>query len=247
LISARLMNEDSVALPLISPTRPRCLRACGVVLSGVWIVALVFGGGLAAAQTQTPALAIAGSVTGELTQGSRVTFQLDATAPGGYQTLRQLQVTMLLHNIVFAQITYYQSLNSITIRGSQLVRLGTPAVLEASFFRVSGLDVKTVTGGNDLQLTVPAELREDIPVGATFRLTAIVVGGASASVNREANVKVDTGGGGFSWGTLAAAVLAALFAGSFVGGLFGSHRRSPPRPSVYGAIKTRIEQEKNAG
>jgi len=241
------MNEDSDALPLIAPTRPKRLRACGVALAGVWIMALVFGRGLAAAQTETPALAVAGSVTGELTQGSRVIFQVDATAPGGYQTLTQLQVTMLLHNIVVAQITYYQSLNSISFRASQLVRLGTPAVLEGSFFRVSGLDVKTVTGGNDLQLTVPAELREDIPAGATFRLTAVGQPGESASVDREANVKVDTGKGGFSWGTLAAAVLAALFAGSFVGGLFASHRRSPPRPSVYGAIKSRIEEEKKAG
>jgi hypothetical protein len=239
------MNEDSVALPHIPPIRPRCLRACGVVLSGVWIVALVFGGGLAAAQTQTPALVIAGSVTGELTHGSRVTFQVDATASGGYQTLSQLQVTMLLHNIVLAQITYYQSLNAISIRGSQLVRLGTPAVLEGSFFRISGLDVKTVTGGNDLQLTVPAELRQDIPVGATFRLTAVGQPGESASVDRQANVKVDTGGGGFSWGALGAAVVAALFVGSFSGGLFASRRRRPQRPSVYGAIKRRIEQEKS--
>ena len=243
LISARPMNEDSDALPLIGPLRPKFVRACGVALSGIWLMAMVFGGGLAAAQTETPALAIAGSVTGELTHGSRVTFQLDGTASGGYQTLTQLQVTMLLHNIVLAQITYSQSLNSISIRGSQLVRLGTPAVLEGSFFRVSGLDVKTVTSGNDLQLTVPAELRQDIPVGATFRLTAVVVGGASASVDREANVKVDTGGGGFSWGALAAAVFGALFVGSFIGGLFGSRRRSvESRPSVYAAIRRRMDE-----
>jgi hypothetical protein len=202
------------------------------------------GGGPALAQSAGPSITIAGSVTGELTQGSKVTFQLQATAPGGYQDLAQLQITLLLHNLLLAQFTYYAQIDSINVRGGQLVKLGTPAILDGSFFRISGLDVKTVASGNELQLTVPADVLQDIPVGAIFRLTASRLLGGSVSVDRQANIKVDTAGKGFSWGTLAAAVVAALFAGSFVGGLFASKRRRQTRPSVYGAIAERIARER---
>jgi hypothetical protein len=206
----------------------------------------LMGGGAALAQSASPSITIAGSVTGALTRGSKVTFQLQATAPGGYQDLAQLQITMLLHNLLLAQFTYYAQIDSINVRGGQLVKLGTQAVLDGSFFRISGLDVKTVASGNELQLTVPADVLQDVPAGAIFRLTALRLLGGSVSVDRQANVKVDTGGKGFSWGTLAAAIVAALFAGSFVGGLFASKRRRPARSSVYGAIAERIAKDRQA-
>src|SRR2546428_326280 len=55
--------------------------------------------------------------------------------------------------------------------------------------------------------------------------------------------KATGGRKGFSWGTLATAVVAALFVGSLVGGLFGSKRRPAPRISVYSAVQRRIEEE----
>jgi hypothetical protein len=48
---------------------------------------------------------------------------------------------------------------------------------------------------------------------------------------------------GFSWGTLGVAILVALFAGGVVGNLFSS-RRVPQRPSVYGTIQRRLEEER---
>jgi hypothetical protein len=60
---------------------------------------------------------------------------------------------------------------------------------------------------------------------------------------------VDTGkaGGALSWGTVAVTVGVALLAGAFVGNLFASKRRPPPRLSVYSTIQRRIAEERPAG
>jgi hypothetical protein len=52
---------------------------------------------------------------------------------------------------------------------------------------------------------------------------------------------VKAGGKGFSWGTLATAAMAALFAGALLGGVFGSRRRRVPTVSVYAAVKRRMD------
>ena len=49
------------------------------------------------------------------------------------------------------------------------------------------------------------------------------------------------------WGTVGLAVVVALFAGSFLGNLFASRRRPPPRPSIYAAVQRRMEEERAKG
>jgi hypothetical protein len=49
---------------------------------------------------------------------------------------------------------------------------------------------------------------------------------------------------GFSWGTLAAAAIAALLLGGFFGNVVGVRRRPTPRVSVYGAVQRRLSEEK---
>ena len=82
-----------------------------------------------------------------------------------------------------------------------------------------------------------------IPRTATFQLSATDQSGTTATVSTTAVSA--TASGGFSWGTLATAVVAALFIGSLVGGLFASRRRpAAPKISVYSAVQRRIEQER---
>jgi hypothetical protein len=69
------------------------------------------------------------------------------------------------------------------------------------------------------------------------------VDGSTVSIVRHLNIE-EAGAGGFSWGTLALAVVAALFVGSFIGGLFSSRRRAAPKVSVYGSIHRRLEEER---
>ena len=188
---------------------------------------------------------LTGSVSGDLVKGSRVTFTLRATEPDGWQNLHSLQVTMLLHGLILSQMTYYQDFDAITIRGGQLVRLGTDQSLEGSFFLLNGLDVDTLTAGNRLDLTIRVDVRQDIPEGAEFRLSATDDGGATAAVVKTAVLPKPDEGGGLGWGTLAAAVLAALFAGGLLGSVFASRRRGSPTVSVYAAIRKRIDHERS--
>jgi hypothetical protein len=196
------------------------------------------------AQTPEPRLALKGSVSGDLQRGSRATFTLRATVPGGWRNLHQLKVTMLLHGILQAETTYTEELNTISVRGSQLVRIGTPQVLQGSFFQISGLDVTTSTGGDVFTLTYRARVRQNIPDGTEFRLTAIDDSGAERSIVRRINVSPEEARG-FGWGVIILAVAAALFIGGFVGNTFASHRgRSEPKPSIYQILERRIEEER---
>jgi hypothetical protein len=186
---------------------------------------------------------VAGSVRGSLAKDTRATFTVRATVSGGWQKLHSLQVTMLLHGLILSQMTYFQDFDAITIRGGQLVHLGTDQELDGSFFRVNGLDVETLTSGDRLDVTIRVQVRQDVPEGTQFRLTATDDTGASASI-LETAVLPKPDQGGFSWGALAAAVLAALFAGGLLGGIFASRRRPTPTVSVYAAIRRRVDEER---
>lgn len=171
-------------------------------------------------------------------------FTLRATVPGGWRNLHQLKVSMLLHGILQGVTTYTEELNTINVRGSQLVRIGTPAVLEGSFFHISGLDVTTSTGGDVFTLTYRALVRQNIPDGTEFRLTAIDDSGNERSIVRRINLSLETARG-FGWGAIILAVAAALFVGGFVGNTFASHRgRSQPKLSIYQILERRIEEER---
>ena len=93
-------------------------------------------------------------------------------------------------------------------------------------------------------MTIRATVIQDIPAGTQFKLSATDDSGASAAVTRLANVS--EGGGGLSWGTLAAAVAGALFVGGLLGGLFASRRRPEARASVYAMISRRLQDERTS-
>ena len=224
--------------------RPRARSICLVALGVGAVLALAAAPSFG--QTPSPGPTLTGSVSGDLLKGSRVTLTLQATQAGGWQKLRSLQVTMLLHGLILSQMTYFQDFDAIAIRGGQLVRLGTDEVLDGAFFRISGLDVDTLTAGDRLDLTIRVQVRQDVPTGAEFRLTATDDAGLSTSIVQTAVLPKTKDAGGFTWGTLAAAVLGAMLCGGLIGGVFASRRRPAKTVSVYGAIRRRMDEERTA-
>ena len=182
---------------------------------------------------------VSGSVVGELRRGDRVTFTVTAVEPGGYRELNEVRIAMLLRRLPLAEMTYVEDANSIGIRGGSLLEVGAPGVMEGSFFRFSGLDVRTEASGNRLTLTVPARVLADVPPGVDFRFTAVNDSGATGVVVRHLNI--EEAGLGFGWGTVVLAALLALFVGAFVGNLFATRRTVAPKVSVYGAIQRRLQ------
>jgi hypothetical protein len=221
-------------------------RRRGLILAALCLAPVLLAASPSPSPSQTfqAGPRLTGSVSGDLVKGSRVIFTLRATEPGGWQNLHTLQVTMLLHDLILSQMSYYQDFDAISIRGGQLVHLGTDQGLEGSFFRINGLDVDTLTSGDRLDVTIRAQVRQDIPEEAVFRLTALDDDGVSSSIVKSAVVPKPDEGGGFSWGALAAAVLAALFAGTLIGGAFASRRRTAT-VSVYTAIRRRLDEERS--
>jgi hypothetical protein len=201
---------------------------------------------LAQEQEEEEPLAMSGRVVGELRKGSRITFRMTATAPGGFRDLSELSVTLLLHGIPLEELTVNLDDNAISASGGQAVGrilVGTANVLTGAFFRVSGLDVSTTTSGNTLSLTLHARLLQPVPQGARFGLTALDDFGKEVSVTRAA-ILPPPPEEGFPWAALGAAVVGALFAGGFLGNLFASRRRAPHGPSIYGAVQRRLEEDR---
>ncbi|MBI2237701.1 MAG: hypothetical protein HYU54_04140 [Actinobacteria bacterium] len=99
------------------------------------------------------------------------------------------------------------------------------------------------TGGARLEFLARLEVLKPIPEDARFRLTAEDDFGATATVTRSANVG-GRGEGGLPWGSVILAVAVALFAGGFLGNLLASRRRLPPTPSIYAAVRRRIDEER---
>jgi hypothetical protein len=195
----------------------------------------------AGAQTLAGAPRVSGSVTGGLKRGERVTFRVSVVEPAGYRALNDIRISMLVRDLVLAEFTYLPAANSIAIRGGSLVEVGSPEVLVGSFFRFNGFDVKTEASGRTITITAPAVVQADVPAQVDFRFTATNQSGRSATVLRHLNV--EEAGIGFGWGTLLFAVLLAMFIGAFVGNLFASRRRGPPKLSVYGAIQRRLAEQ----
>jgi hypothetical protein len=213
------------------------------------LLTLLFASAPAGAQSASPTgspppgVRLSGSVTGSLKKGGVVRFRLRVIEAGGFRNLQLFKVTMLLHDLVLSEFTYLRDPNDIAVRGSQLIGVGTPGVLDGAFFRFRGLDVITTSAGNTFDLSIRSQVLQDVPPGTDFQFTAVNQDNSSVSIIRHLNIE-EAGPTGFSWGTLAVAVVGALFAGSFLGGVFASRRRPKPRPSIYGTVQRRLEEER---
>jgi hypothetical protein len=198
-------------------------------------------GSSARAATEGPR--VDGSATGELTQGARLVLRIDAAEVGGWQGLDRLDVSLVVDGGALETIEYDVESQELAI-GKEQVFAGTGNLVAGSYIRVSGAQVVVTTGGANLSLTATAAVLRSIPSDSRFRFAATDDAGLTSSVTR--TLQAGRGEGGVSWGTVIATVCVALLAGAFLGNLFASSRRPPPRLSVYSSIQRRIDEERRA-
>jgi hypothetical protein len=209
------------------------LLGCAVVLG--------LAGTSARAATEGPR--VDGSASGELTEGARLVLRIDAAEVGGWPGMHRLDLSVLVGGQAVETITYDIERQKLAI-GEQEVFAGSGGLVAGSYLRVSGAQVIVTTGGANLSLAAAAEVLRTIPSDARFRFTATDDGGLTSSVTRQ--LAAGKGGGGVSWGTVIATVCVALLGGAFLGNLFASSRRPPPRLSVYSTIQRRMDEERRA-
>lgn len=201
-------------------------------------------GALAQSVTPTPApgpSVTSGQVTGSLVQGGTLSIRIEALMPGGWEGLHLVEVSVVAGGSMLDHIVFDIENNKLTI-GDQSIAVGTGGVAEGTYLRASGADVVVTTGGGNLSFRIAANLVRTITEEPRFRLSVTDDFGASDQVTLK--LAGPEGGGGITWGTVAAFVAAALFAGGFFGNLFASRRRPPPRLSVYEAVQARLERER---
>lgn len=214
-----------------------CISATAILLT-------VAGAATAADAGATPAApSISGRVAGSTSPGGRLTLEADALQAGGWQGLDTIEVGLLIDGKVEDRLSFDITNNILTVNTQDLV-VGTGAKASGTYLQMSGADVVVTTGGAHLMLRLNATVVRAIPATARFRMTAVDDYGVSASVTRSATAP--TSSGGFSWSTVATFVALALFVGGFLGNTFASHRRTPPRLSVYSTIQERMDQERRS-
>jgi hypothetical protein len=181
-------------------------------------------------------------VSGALASGSTLTFRVDGTMPGGWQALHLLQASIMSGNQELERLRFDIEDNKLIV-GEQDLIVGTGAVVTSTYLRVSGSNVVVTTGGANISFEVESHVVKAIPQDARFVLGVVDDFGESAEVTRSL---AKPEGGGITVGTVIALIAAALFAGGFVGNVFASKRRPPPRASVYDAVQRRVQTDRAA-
>jgi hypothetical protein len=218
-----------------SPWKARSGRAIAVTIFAFTLAVAP------AAFAQSPAPpTVDGSVTGALGRGDTLSLRVDATAPGGWQNLHEVQVGVEAGGKVLEQLLFDIEDNQVAV-GSQEIVIGTGAVATGDYLRVNGADVVLTTGGANLSFSTTADVIRDIPTGARFVLSVLDDFGRTVAVGRALQQPPEQG---LTWTTVVAAIVFALLAGGFVGNLFASRRRPPSRLSLYGTMQRRIDQER---
>jgi hypothetical protein len=169
---------------------------------------------------------------------------MDAAEVGGWQGLHRLEVSLVMGGHAVETVAYDVEAQELAI-GQEQVFAGTGGLVAGSYLSVSGAQVVVTTGGANLSLAATATVLRSIPADARFRFAATNDAGLTSSVSH--SLQSRGGSGGVSWGTVLATVCVALLGGAFLGNLFASKRRPPPRLSVYSSIQRRIEDERRAG
>lgn len=217
------------------PTR----SAVRLALLGLATILLIAGP--AGAQEQPKELTVKPSVTGPLTRGGRVTFRVTSTHPAGFAAVQTVTIEADLRGATLEEIAYDADGGAIAVGEAKAV-IGTGDQVTGRFFRVSALDVSATTGGDELTVTIGADVLEALPQGTRFRFTAEDNLGEEAVRSVQASVPEEEGG--LSLVTVILAIVAALVAGGFLGSRLTGSRRSAP--SIYGTVSRRIQDERNA-
>ena len=221
----------------------RARGVAGITAATLLVVAAMAGAARAAG---VPKVEDHGSVIGRLAAGEDVTVRVSITHPDGWQKVQRVVVALRLRGRRLDEIVFRTSELSIVVEGDgSPVVVGQAGELRGPFFRVDTARVGLTARGDRLTLTVPVALEAAPPTGA--RLFYNFTGFALSPPGFTALTPPVQEKGGFSWGTLAVAVAAALFLGGFVGNLFASSRRRKQGPSVYAVVQHRIRDQERAG
>jgi hypothetical protein len=195
------------------------------------------------AVAQAGPLTASGTVTGELKQGQTSQVRLVVRHTDGWQQVSDVEVDLVLRGLTLERMVFDPTHVSATFEGQAgPAGFGAPEVLRGTFFSVNAASIGIAARGDQATITFPLRVLATPPPGA--RLVYLAHGfdnSVRAARTLTPPIETDTG---FSWGALAVAVVAALFAGSFFGGTFASRRRPPPRPSVYVTVQRRLKEEK---
>ena len=189
----------------------------------------------------TPVPSVTGEVSGALQPGGALTIRVDAVMPGGWDALHLVEAVVVIDGREVERLTYDIEDIKLSV-GEHDVVVGTGAVATGNLLRVRGSRVVVTTGAGNLAFTVTAEVLRPISKDARFELSVTGDRGETASVTRRI---AEPESQGLTWGSVVAAIVLALFSGGFVGNLYASHRRPPPRLSVYGTIQRRLETERS--
>jgi hypothetical protein len=211
------------------------------------LVAVIVTAGPASAQSTSPSPtsgpSVNGQVSGALASGSTLTIRVDGTMPGGWQALHLLETSVMSGNQELDRLRFDIEDNKLTVGDQENLIVGTGATATSEYLRVSGANVVVTTGGANISFEVEARVVKAIPEDARFVLGAVDDFGGSAEITRSLAAPE---GGGITVGTVIALIAAALFAGGFVGNIFASKRRPPPRASVYDAVQRRVQTDRTA-
>ena len=207
------------------------------------LVLAALGPVLASAQAEAVSaprgLRASGQVTGRLANGKGVVVRISAHDRHGWQAVSDMDVELLLDGYVLDQITLDPPHLSISVAGGSPQAVGLGGAARGPFLEVNAKAVGLSARGDELRVVLPITLVASPPADA--RLYYAVSDTSLNSVGPSPLGTPAPPGGSFSWGTLIAAVLVALFAGAFVGGLFTSKRRAPPRYSIYSSVQRGID------
>jgi hypothetical protein len=217
----------------------------GLGLATLLFAAVLVAPGPALAQSPSPTPkgpTVKGQVTGGLERGSKLTFSVDTTMPGGWEALHLIEIVVLSGGNELERMRY--DIEDVQIRvGDQEIVVGTGGVASGEVLSVGGANVVVTTGAGNLSFEVTADVLRAIPEDATFELGVVDDFGAATSVTRRLS---QPEGGGITWQTVLTAVLVALLAGGLVGNMFASKRRPARGASVYGTIDRKIRSEREA-
>ena len=210
------------------------------------VIAVFMAPGLAFAQTgpeggsPAPGPTVSGEVTGDIVEGSTLAISVDATMPGGWEGLHLIEIKARSGSEDLEHIRFDIEDNQLRL-GVLPIAVGTGAVAEGVYLRISGSDVVVTTGAANLSFSVDTGVVTTLPEDVRFEVSVTTDDDETVTARAELS---DAGGTGLTWGAVVAAVIVALLAGGLIGNISASRRRPPPKVSVYGSIQRRIDDDK---